>query len=82
MEAMLVLVLAVIACIVIYAVSVAPKRKAPRTAAGLRRELDKLTHDPRASESLLARERERNPEARELEVLETVLRRLKRERRR
>ncbi|MBN8223907.1 MAG: hypothetical protein J0L89_03715 [Xanthomonadales bacterium] len=82
MEAVLVLVLAVIACVVIYAVSVAPKRKAPRTAVTLKRELDKLTHDPRASESLLARERERSPDASELEVLETVLRRLKRERRR
>lgn len=82
MEAALVLVLAVVACIVLYAISVAPKRRAPRTVATLRRELDKLTHDPRASESLLAREAERSPDATELELLETVLRRLKRERRR
>ncbi len=82
MEAALVLVLAIVACVVLYAISVAPKRKAPRTTANLRRELDKLTHDPRASESLIARERERSPDASELELLETVLRRLKRERRR
>jgi hypothetical protein len=82
MEAMLTLALAVVACVVLYVLSRRPKKKAPRTVASLRRELDRLTHDPRASDSLLARERERSPDTSELERLETVLRRLQRERRR
>ncbi|MFN7696716.1 MAG: hypothetical protein ACK6CU_17465 [Deltaproteobacteria bacterium] len=82
MEATLTLALAVLACAALYALSRLPKRRAPRTVASLRRELDRLTHDARSSESLLAREQARSPESTELERLETVLRRLRRERRR
>lgn len=82
MEATLVLGLLIVGCIVIYTLSHLPKRTAPPSVAALRRELDKLTHDPRASASLLAREAERSPDASEREQLETVLRRLRRERRR
>lgn len=82
MESLLVLALAVTAGVVLYAISVAPKRAAVRDGASLRRELDRLTHDARTSESLLERERERSPDASERERLETVLRRLKRDRRR
>lgn len=82
MESVLVLVAAIAACAVLYALSVLPRRKKARTPETMRRELDRLTHDARASESLLERERARSPGATEHELLETVLRRLKRERRR
>ncbi|MFO0708552.1 MAG: hypothetical protein U0353_01860 [Sandaracinus sp.] len=82
MERALVLGLVIVACAALYALSRMPKKKAPRTVTTLRRELDKLTHDPRASDSLLERERERSPDASELERVETVLRKLRRERRR
>lgn len=81
-EPALVLALAVVACGVLFYLATASRRRRPATVAGLRRELDVLTHDPRSSASLLERERARSPELSELEVHRVVLRRLRRERRR
>jgi len=81
-ESALVLLAVVCACAVIFVLATRSRRKRPVTASSLRRELDKLTHDPRASASLLERERERSPEASELELLQVIVRRLRRERRR
>lgn len=81
-ESALVLLAVLCACAVLFALATASRRKRPATAASLRRELDKLTHDPRASASLLEKERARSPDLDELELLRVVVRRLRRERRR
>jgi len=81
-ESALVFLAVVCACAVLFALATASRRKRPVTAGSLRRELDKLTHDPRASASLIERERRRSPDASELELLQTIVRRLRRERRR
>jgi hypothetical protein len=81
-EPVLVLALVVVACGVLFYLATAARRRRPATIVGLRRELDRLTHDPRSSTSLLERERARSPELTELELLQVVLRRLRRERRR
>jgi hypothetical protein len=81
-EPLWVLVAAVLGCVVLYALSRQARKRPPVTAESLRRELDRLTHDPRASASLLERERARSPERSELELLRVVVRRLERERRR
>ncbi len=81
-ERALVLLAVICACVVLFVLANRSRLKRPVTTGSLRRELDKLTHDPRASESLLERERARSPESSELERLQVVLRRLRRERRR
>ncbi len=58
------------------------KAKARGTVAQrLRRELRRLTHDPRVVERLVSAERDRDPNASEESLLRKVLRRLKRDRR-
>jgi len=81
-ERVLVLVAVVAACGVLYWLALRSRRKRPVPLGDLQPELDKLTHDPRASASLVERERARSPELSERELLSVVVRRLRRERRR
>ncbi len=81
-EPILVLAAVLVACGALYWLATRSRRKRPVSQGDLRRELDKLTHDPRASSSLLERERARSPELSERELLHVVVRRLRRERRR
>ena len=82
METWFVIGLVVLGCATLFAIAKSATRKRPVTAASLRDELRRLTHDPRAVESLVAKEQERSPQLSERQVLEVVVRRLKRERRR
>ncbi len=74
--------LVVLGCATLFAMAKSATRKRPATVASLRAELRHLTHDARAVESLVEKEQERSPQLSERQVLEVVLRRLKRERRR
>jgi hypothetical protein len=81
-EPVLVLVGAVVACVPIDALVSRRTRRSSVAVTTLRRELDLLSHDPRASASLRDRGRARRPERRERGHPQAVVRRLKRERRR
>jgi len=82
MESWFVLGLVVLGCATLFAIAKSAIRKRPATTAALRAELRKLTHDVRAADSLVSKEQERSPNLSEREVLQVVLRRLKRERKR
>jgi Zn-dependent M32 family carboxypeptidase len=82
MESWFVLGLVVLGCATLFAMAKSATRKRPVTVASLRAELRRLTHDPRVVESLVSKEQERSPHLSEREVLEVVVRKLKRERRR